>query len=415
MATSLKEFSTTAASNTAVGSANVAEGCPPSGINNAIREFIAYVVDWFMNTGTIASASTTDIGTKTQGYLAVSGTTTITAFGTPTNKTEYTLKFDGALILTHNATSLILPSGANVTTIAGEVAKFRHEGSGNWRCVSYPARWLYGDGTSGQVLTSAGAGNLPTFTSIGLPTGYLTGLKVSNNGSDAVNDIDIASGKARSDGDAADLTLASTHVKQIDVTFAEYSSIGTASGGRDSGDNLTGAKWFRVYLIGGSGKNTQAFISTSSSPTLPSGFTWKRRIDFIYWNGSTIVGFKRMGNWRRWNTPTLDVDTSTLGTTATNFALNLPTGYRWWVMGPVFTNANAAGGLHVASADVTDSAPSASAAPLGFGAYSSGPNSGQGWITPFTDTSSQIRARADAANRTFRFSVHGWYDDCSEY
>lgn len=137
MATSLKEFSTTAASNTAVGSANVDEGCPPSGINNAIRQFLAYVVDWFMSTDTIASAATTDIGTKTASYLAVSGTTTITALGTPTNKTEYTLKFDGALTLTHNATSLILPGGANITTAAGDVGKFRHEGSGNWRCVSY--------------------------------------------------------------------------------------------------------------------------------------------------------------------------------------------------------------------------------------------------------------------------------------
>jgi len=137
MASSLKEFSTTAGSNTTVGSANIAENCAPSGLNNAIREIIAYIIDWFMNSGTIASATTTDLGTKTQNYLSVTGTTTITGLGTPTNKTEYTLTFAGALTLTHNATSLILPGGANITTAAGDVAVMKHEGSGNWRCVSY--------------------------------------------------------------------------------------------------------------------------------------------------------------------------------------------------------------------------------------------------------------------------------------
>ena len=76
MATSLKEFSTTAGSNTAIGSASIAENCAPSGINNGLREIIAYIIDWLMNSGTIASATTTDLGTKTQNYLSVTGTTT---------------------------------------------------------------------------------------------------------------------------------------------------------------------------------------------------------------------------------------------------------------------------------------------------------------------------------------------------
>lgn len=137
MASSLKEFSTTAGSNTTVGSANIAENCAPSGLNNAQREIIAYTVDYFMNADSIASATTTDLGTKTTNYLEITGTTTITGLGTPTNKLEYTVRFAGILTLTHNATSLILPGGANITTAAGDVAKFKHEGSGNWRCVSY--------------------------------------------------------------------------------------------------------------------------------------------------------------------------------------------------------------------------------------------------------------------------------------
>jgi len=47
------------------------------------------------------------------------------------------LKFEGALTLTHNATSLILLSGANRATVAGDVGIFASEGSGNWREVAY--------------------------------------------------------------------------------------------------------------------------------------------------------------------------------------------------------------------------------------------------------------------------------------
>jgi hypothetical protein len=47
------------------------------------------------------------------------------------------LKFDDILTLTHNATSLILPGGASITTAAGDVAGFRSLGTGNWRCEWY--------------------------------------------------------------------------------------------------------------------------------------------------------------------------------------------------------------------------------------------------------------------------------------
>jgi hypothetical protein len=85
----------------------------------------------------IASATTTDISGATGNYLDVTGTTTITALGTAPAGAERTVQFDGALTLTHNATSLILPGGANITTAAGDVAVFVSEGSGNWRMTDY--------------------------------------------------------------------------------------------------------------------------------------------------------------------------------------------------------------------------------------------------------------------------------------
>ena len=88
----------------------------------------------------IASASTTDLGSTQYQSISITGTTTITAFGSSamTGAVKF-IKFAGALTLTHNATSLILPGGANITTVAGDCATVRYEGSGNWRVMFYTA------------------------------------------------------------------------------------------------------------------------------------------------------------------------------------------------------------------------------------------------------------------------------------
>ena len=61
-----------------------------------------------------------------------------------------TLRFAGALAFTHNASSLILPTGANITTAANDVAVLVSEGSGNWRCAAYTR-------ASGEALVGSGS------------------------------------------------------------------------------------------------------------------------------------------------------------------------------------------------------------------------------------------------------------------
>lgn len=85
----------------------------------------------------IASATTTDIGAADGNYVDVTGTTTITGFGTVQAGTRRIVQFDDALTLTHNGTSLILPGAANITTAAGDTACFVSLGSGNWKCAWY--------------------------------------------------------------------------------------------------------------------------------------------------------------------------------------------------------------------------------------------------------------------------------------
>lgn len=87
---------------------------------------------------TIASATTTDLCSKTASSLSVTGVTTITGFASACQigQTKF-LRFAGALTLTHSA-SLFLPNGAsNVTTAANDNALAVYLGSGNWVIASY--------------------------------------------------------------------------------------------------------------------------------------------------------------------------------------------------------------------------------------------------------------------------------------
>jgi len=73
--TKISEYDSTAANNTDVDGINIAESCPPSGINNAIREVMAHLKDFQEGT---SGDSLTNAGTLTSsGTLAVTGNFTL--------------------------------------------------------------------------------------------------------------------------------------------------------------------------------------------------------------------------------------------------------------------------------------------------------------------------------------------------
>lgn len=84
----------------------------------------------------VASNAALTVGTD-GNYFDVTGTTTITSIATVGVGAVIKLHFDGALTLTHNATDLVLPGGANITTAAGDEAEFVEYALGDWRCTSY--------------------------------------------------------------------------------------------------------------------------------------------------------------------------------------------------------------------------------------------------------------------------------------
>lgn len=244
------------------------------------------------------------------------------------------------------------------------------------------------------------------------PRGYIDGLAISNDGADATNDIQVAPGTAASTLGSLSLTIATAVVKQIDVAFAEYSAPGTASGGRDSADNTTGAKWFHVHVIGGSGKNSQPFLSTSLTPTLPSGFTARRRIGSVYWTGSAISPFVQRADDFFWTTPVADFS-STVGNTYSNIALTVPSDI---VVRPFISSFFARSGATpfglITNPNTGPAAPASSTKfthyPVGAAGAAVPPANGLGHL--YTDTSRQVRATADAASTSLTIITYGWRD-----
>jgi hypothetical protein len=129
----LAAWSSTTASNNPSGATTIG-----TGLDDNLRELQGVIVRGLSHKGSdIASATTTDIGAVEGLMHDITGTTTITGLGTVRAGILKALKFEGALTLTHNATSLILPGAANITTADGDVGIFISEGSGNWRCLGY--------------------------------------------------------------------------------------------------------------------------------------------------------------------------------------------------------------------------------------------------------------------------------------
>lgn len=116
---------------------------------------------------TIASASTTDVLGAASEFVAISGTGTITSLGTGTNRKRF-VRATGAFTLTHNATSLICPGGADIVAASGDTFIVVGDSSSNARILAYQkangaplklAGTIAGDATLSGAITFSGADN----------------------------------------------------------------------------------------------------------------------------------------------------------------------------------------------------------------------------------------------------------------
>lgn len=255
-----------------------------------------------------------------------------------------------------------------------------------------------------------------------LPRMYLSGLEVSNNGTDSAHDLDIAAGEARSDDDTADIALSSTFTKLGDATFAE----GSGNGGMASGESLPASGTIHVWAIAKADGTSDVLLnnhaSSALSPTLPSGFTVKRRIASLRTDSSNnILGFSQDGDEFLLGASVLDVNVTNPGISAVLRALSVPAGIKvrakvnWGINDETSGHANLS--FYISSPDQDDQAPSITAAPLashGGNLNSIGASTeiDSNELTTRTNTSSQVRTRLGAsdANTNFRAATLGWFD-----
>lgn len=215
ISTDLSAWSATAGSN----QPDYTDAVGPNNLADNLRAIQA-AVRLMQSSSTIASATSCDLSTVTSYILTVTGTTTITALGTMSAGIVKKLIFAGVLTFTHNATTLILPTAANITTAADDVATMLSLGSGNWRCIGYTRK-------SGAALTSVttfGDGSLSA-PGVGFTSDTNTGLFRSTTDTVQL----VAGGEAIAEWDTTKLELlANNFFKQTETTG--YTKIGTGSG-----------------------------------------------------------------------------------------------------------------------------------------------------------------------------------------
>lgn len=106
--------------------------------------------------------------------------------------------------------------------------------------------------------------------------GYISGLIVSNNGTDAEHDIDISAGVAVNAGTTMAARLGSGITKRLDATFAE----GTGNGGMADGESLPTSGTVHVFVVSKDSDGTIDVMADTSATgaNADAGWTVQRRI-----------------------------------------------------------------------------------------------------------------------------------------
>ena len=143
----------------------------------------------------LASASTTSIAAgdaEMRREVEITGTTGISSFGAADAGMVRKLRFTSSgCTVNHNA-AILCPGGANITSEVGTTLEA-------WKLATGDD-WIVVDVRHPSDLVTVGPA---------LPPVFIFGLTLSNNTTDATNDIDIAPGKARDDADTVNMELAS--------------------------------------------------------------------------------------------------------------------------------------------------------------------------------------------------------------
>jgi hypothetical protein len=303
MAYSIYDYSNVSAlaNGTTAGDAVAENATAPSSVNNALRGHKYYHKLWLDDQAgvnqTVGGTANAITLTTSQGFTAYG-----TLDGQIKNGTEIAFKNTvgpntAATTINVNAIGIKKIRGQGDVALAGGemvddgIFRLRYDtaadaAAGAWILLnpavttsaipdaSTTVKGIIEIATNAEVLAGTSALLAVTPATAYFPTGFVYGLTLTTNGTDATNDIDIAAGAARSDDDTANMLRASTLVKQTDAAWA----VGTNAGSLDTG--AVGNNRYALWLIKRPDTSVVDVLSSLSftAPTMPADYTVKALI-----------------------------------------------------------------------------------------------------------------------------------------
>lgn len=258
-------------------------------------------------------------------------------------------------------------------------------------------------GAAGKLVGSDGTDLV--YLDPALPKGYFNpGQAVlSRDAGDVNHDVNVTAFSVRDKDDTTDIVLAAEITKQLDAAWAA----GDDAGGLDIGA-IAGNTWYFAHGIKNSTSGAVDVLLSASlaAPTMPTGYDKRRLLGAVLTNGSSqVLPFKQWGNWFWWVDPPLDVNSTTIGTSATLAALSVPPGLEVRAQLTLQATAGQAAYHYVSPPAVNDEAPADGTAPLA----TLRANAGESMALPvLTNTSKQVRLRASAGSQSMDVVTLGY-------
>lgn len=234
-----------------------------------------------------------------------------------------------------------------------------------------------------------------------VPRSYLAGLTMSNDGVAPNTKIDITAGQC---GDSTFVTSMTLAAGSIDCTTTGANALDTGA--------LGASTWYHAFAIS-KVTGASAFLASlsPSSPTMPSGYTYLRRIGSFKTDGSShILPFVQFGNEFLWPAPINDVAATNPGTAAVTRTLTVPTGIVVFAKVYTLVSTDINGDLLLTPLSITDTTPTSAISSLRYQSVAGAAGATQSLIQ--TNTSSQIRSRLSASDAgvVLDITTYGWWD-----